>query len=315
MRPMLAEDAILEKLRYPLVLMPKIDGVRGCHFTGSLTGRSLKPHGNKHVAKLFSHPSLAGCDGELAARKSTHSRLCNLTHSAVSTIEGEPKVKWWLFDYAPNPEIAAMGYLERLELLERIWDYHTDKSVNPGWESVRLVPYRIVKDQHELTEALRTYLEDGYEGVVVRDPHGPYKFGRSTVTEGGFLRIKPFVTAEMRIESMEEGVTNLNEAKRNKLGLIERSSHKANKKPNGMIGSLYGTLITDIKFLGKVVIPVGRRIKVSPGKLTKEERVRYFQDQSLILDRICTIKTFPLGVKDNPRFTTFQSFRSEADMS
>ena len=39
MKPQLAEDAILDAVRFPCIAQPKIDGVRALNLNGTLTGR------------------------------------------------------------------------------------------------------------------------------------------------------------------------------------------------------------------------------------------------------------------------------------
>ena len=43
LKPQLAEDAILDQVRFPCIVQPKIDGVRALNLNGTLTGRSLDP--------------------------------------------------------------------------------------------------------------------------------------------------------------------------------------------------------------------------------------------------------------------------------
>jgi len=45
-RPMKAENAIIEQLKFPLILQPKIDGVRGLNINVQLRTRTLKPFAN-----------------------------------------------------------------------------------------------------------------------------------------------------------------------------------------------------------------------------------------------------------------------------
>ena len=53
MKAMLATDYEEAKLRFPVLAQPKIDGVRGVNFFGTLTGRSLKQHRNKYTTKVL----------------------------------------------------------------------------------------------------------------------------------------------------------------------------------------------------------------------------------------------------------------------
>jgi hypothetical protein len=150
MRPMLAEDYVEDKLVFPLGAQPKIDGVRGLNMLGKLTGRSLKPHKNKYSTSFYSHSSLIGLDGELAANSEVHPDLCRLTSSALGTIEGQPYTIWWLFDYI-TPQTISLGYQDRYNyLIEKIRElYHTNNLV---WQHLRLIPMVICNSLEELLE-------------------------------------------------------------------------------------------------------------------------------------------------------------------
>ncbi len=197
---MLAETWIESKQRFPVLAQPKIDGVRGLNIYGKLTGRSLKQFKNKHVTALFSHSALLGLDGEFIAERETHPDLCRLTTSALGTIEGEPFVVWCLFDFV-TVDSAKLPYFKRLELLR---------------ERVELIVYAFPQFTHHLRVVRSVecshpavldnfesqWLEQGYEGVILRDPNGLHKAGRSTVNEGGLLRIKRFLDFEFMVQEM-----------------------------------------------------------------------------------------------------------------
>ena len=70
---------------------------------------------------------------------------------------------------------------------------------------------------------------EGYEGIMLRDPFGRYKHGRSTLKEGGLAAIKRFVDAEARIVGTYEQMENTNEKQINELGRSSRSHAKAGK--------------------------------------------------------------------------------------
>lgn len=297
-RPMLAEDWDRAKQRYPVIAMAKIDGVRAINQDGVLYGRSLNPHANRYVTQMFSGEDLAGLDGELAAAAPTHPRLVSLTTSAVNTIEGEPDLSWWVFDdyLAPGP------YEQRLEaLVKRVQKLGEDDP----WLAPRLkvVPWEVIRSEQELENFKEDCLGKGYEGVILRDPKGNHKEGRSTVIEGGFLRIKPFVIEEAFIFGFEQGMTNANPAKVNNLGLTERSTHKENLVPNGKIGNLRA-----------VCLKTGKIIKIGPGRMKHDEREKFMLQPTLLIGQVCKYKHFPYGVKDKPRFPTFESFRSLSDL-
>lgn len=316
MKPMLASDYDVNKLRFPLVAQPKIDGVRALfpYTDERLRARSLKSHANLHVTQLYSYEVFRGFDGEMAAEAPTHPNLCSLTTSALSTVEGKPWVQWHVFDYV-TAETIHLPYLRRYELMLEALQV-AQAFVSHGVYRIVPMPYRIIASLAELDAYDEENLLAGYEGTIVRDPNGAYKSGRSTVREGGLLRIKNFIDGEFRIEELVEGQTNENEAQVNELGNQFRSTHKDNMIPNGMVGALRGTLLKDLvdPVSKNVLFAAGTRVHVGAGRMTKKEREFYFQNPEQALGRIGKLKVFPKGIKDKPRFPTFQSFRNENDM-
>jgi DNA ligase-1 len=300
MKPMLASDYVKEKVRFPIIAQPKIDGVRGWNPYGNMVGRSLKPHGNLHTAKMFSDPSFKGLDGELAAESEVHPRLCSLTSSATSTIGGEPFLLWHCFDYVTERTIA-MPYEERYAALINV--------VNTLGGHLRIVPSYSCKDMVQLEAVDEQFLILGFEGTIIRDPKGLHKQGRSTVREGGLLRIKHFIEEEAIVIGLTEGNRNDNEAQINELGRQFRTSHQENKIPNGMLGSMQCRILKTTE-----LFKAGDEITVSPGVMTKEEKIYYWENQNLLINQIIKFKHFAHGVKDKPRFPNFQSIRGKNDI-
>ena len=311
MKPMLASDWVSDKAKYPCCVQPKIDGVRGLNFFGTLTGRSLKKHANKSLTAKFSGSLFAGLDGELAV-SDLHiydESLCRSTTSATTTIDGSDGINWWVFDYITH-ETKELPYKDRYDILKK---YVEDNKLDRY--GVFVVPMVMASNEEQLMSFDAELVGMGYEGTIVRDPNEPYKYGRSTVREGGLLRIKQFVDGEAKVLEVVEGFHNANEAETNELGQTERSTHQENMIPNGMAGSLTCRAIKDIcDPQGALVIFCGQVFTVAPGKMTHADRKLYFANPDLIIGKIIKFKFFPKGIKDKPRFPTFQGFRSEVDM-
>ena len=301
MKPMLASDYDENKLVFPLIVQPKIDGVRGLNLEGRLTGRSLKSHANKYTTEFFSREEFIGFDGELTAQVENHPDLCRLTTSALNRIEGEPIIVWWLFDFI-TPKTKGMAYAERYEALLKRYAEIISADLFLANRLKVIHAYKITT-LAGLLEADAYWLDCGYEGTIIRDPAGLYKQGRSTVREGGLLRIKRFIEEEAIVEAIEEGQTNTNLPDQNELGLQYRSSHAEGMVPNGQVGAL---ICRTVK---------GRHlIKVSAGRMPVQERIWYFENQQKLIGKVIKYKHFPKGVKDKPRFPTFQSFRAASDI-
>jgi DNA ligase-1 len=160
-------------------------------------------------------------------------------------------------------------------------------------------------------------LAAGFEGVCIRQPKGKHKQGRSTPTEGGLQRIKRFVEFEFKVKEILEGEANENEAQINELGHTFRSSHQENKVANGLIGAMIAETLDVVKdpSTGAVLFEKGAEVRVSAGCLPHDARRHYFQHQDEFKEQVHKGKFFPKGIKDKPRFPTWQSFRDSVDIS
>lgn len=315
MKAILACDVDFSKVKWPVMVMPKIDGVRGLNPDSVLVGRSGKRYASILNTEKFSGTQYIGFDGELVAGAAVGALLCSETTSAMTTIHGTVPVKWCLFDCFEGEGItASTPYIERYRLLElRI---NTLFTLAPELQDeLWLVPFSMASNEKEVRDLEIKYLELGYEGLILRDPNGLYKNGRTTAKEANYLRLKPFKDAEILITHITEGRTNENEATLSPNGYSERSTHSENMIPNGMVGNLIGTALQDEFFNNVKVIAKGQVICIGAGKLSHEERKFYFDYPDEIIGKIAKYQYFPIGIKDKPRFPTFQSIRSPIDMN
>jgi DNA ligase 1 len=144
-------------------------------------------------------------------------------------------------------------------------------------------------------------LEKGLEGVILRKPDGIYKCGRSSTNEGILLKLKRYEDSEAEIIGLEQLLSNQNDATTNALGHTERSSHKANMKPMGVLGALN---VRDLKT--KVEFSIGTGFDADTRKELWEMRN--------IIGKIVKYKYFASGSRDKPRFPVFLGFRDKRDM-
>jgi len=310
-------DWFEDKVKFPCLVQAKIDGVASYNRHGVLLGRSLKPHENRFITETWSIPELHGMCGEMTlAGRSVGEDLCRETSSVMRRHEGEPKLTWWLFDYCTE-ETKNLPYCDRYEILkEKVINLNDPELVSSLNIDIGLIPCVAVQSMQELLDFEEKVLNLGYEGVIIRNPNAPFKYGRCGKTFMGAWRIKRFIDAEIRVTEIEEGNTNLNEAKTNERGRTERSSHKENLVPNGMVGNIKGILLKDIidPQSKKVLTTAGEVVTVAPGEMTHEQRKFYFDNPQEIIGKIVKFKLFPKGIKELPRFPRFISIRNENDI-
>jgi len=289
LRPMLAAQAPedLDKLRFPLIASPKLDGLRCLIVDGVAVSRTLKPIRNRHIQSLLGRPEFNGLDGELIVGSPTAPNCMQASTSGVMSADGEPDFRFFLFD---SWQRDRMPY----------WQWHTCNSLIylPSFIHAH-VQYKI-HNVPMLEDLESSVLSDGYEGLILRSPDSPYKFNRSTEREAYMLKLKRFVDSEARVVGYEERMHNANEATRDERGFTKRSSHQDNKIPTGMLGAL-------------VCEKDGLTFNVGTG-FDDTQRLLLWAERDTLPGRIVKYKSFPVGVKDRPRHPVFLGFRDNDDL-
>jgi DNA ligase-1 len=313
LKPQLAEDAILEAVRFPCWVQPKIDGVRAMNMSGRLTGRSLDPFKGFGITDYFSTPVFEGLDGEmiLGNKADCSNRLCSMTTGAMGRFKGITEmadVHWYVFDFL-TANTVKQSYAERYGRLKR----RVNSIDHPR---VHLVPYTVCRTLDELQDRIARNALHGFEGTIIRNPNALYKPGRATLKGQELWRVKPWSDAEIEVISLTQGEINGNEAKTNTLGRTERSSAKAGMLPNGQVGSIQGKLLADFKdpITGKLLFEKGLILTIGSGEMSVAEATHYWNHPDEIVGHVAKFKHMTHGVKDLPRFPTYMSHRLPQDM-
>lgn len=290
MKPMLAVEADLSKLTYPLYAQPKLDGIRVIVKDGVVYSRSLKPIRNKHVQELFGNEDFEGYDGELIVGSPTAKDVFQKTTSGVMSADGEPDVKLYAFDLWDHEGT----FKERIDYL----------IVLEGWKHdspfCEIVYPKFIENEECLLQYYDQVVKEGYEGIMLRSLQQPYKFGRSTVKSQHLLKLKPFLDDEFKVVGFTERMHNTNEAVKNALGRTERSSAKEGLVPTGMLGALV------LKF-GDDTFECGTGF-------TDAERTEIWNNQWKYLGALAKIRYQELGSKGKPRFPSMIGWRDEEDL-
>jgi len=288
MRPLLAhtiEDT--SKIKYPVLVSQKLDGIRCLIIDGVAVSRSLKPIRNDYVQSILGKPEFNGLDGELIVDNPYASDCYRVTNSGVMSKDGEPDFNYHIFDRWDDPR----GFMDRYASLLR----HNLTS------RFSVVPHRWAYSEDDLLRIEQAHLSLGAEGVMVRSLNGPYKQGRSTMREGVLGKLKRFFEEEYQVIGFEERLHNENEATINELGYTERSSHKENKLGRGDLGAL--------------VLQTKDGVVFKCGTGFDDDVRRYiWRQKTYLLGRFAKVKSFSVGVKDAPRFPVFVGFRSREDL-
>ena len=290
-KPLLAGNFDPKKAKFPYAATPKIDGIRFLMISGQAVSRSFKPIRNEYIQKVLSENLPNGVDGELTAGHNFQESTGN-----IMRIEGESKFKVWIFDYVDPTATEMNGYTDRMLQLKEFEPFNL-----PDYQVLYPVT---VSTQSEIDQLMTSNLEAGFEGLILRDPNGIYKFGRSTVKENILLKVKDFCDAEAVVVGFKEKLHNTNTATKDAFGRTERSTSKSGLVPTGVLGG----------FILKM--PTGQEFTCGTG-LNDELREEIWKNRDFYLGKMVKYKYMKFGIKEEtgvPRHPVFLGFRSEDDL-
>lgn len=309
-RPLLAftiEDT--SKLKYPLYVSPKMDGLRCIVENGVAYSRSGKPFRSPVVQALFSSGRFDNLDGELIYgdmfAKDVFSKSTSACMSKTWPEELDPtQLKFYVFDEVPNgnnPEEMLKPYSERLVSIAQRLDGVAEFDKIP----VYMVVQTKVDNEEQLLAIESSLLTQGAEGVMGRSINGRYKPGRSTEKDGIIGKLKRFSQSECVVIGFQEKMHNTNEQKRDEFGYAERSTSKEGMTPAGALGAfLCKSLETGVEF------------SMGSG-LDDKMRQEIWNNKEKWMGKILTFKYFAIGIKQEtmaPRFPIFIGERHPDDL-
>ena len=289
-RPLLSCEVPLDKVKFPIYISTKFDGIRALVIDGVVYSRSLKPIRNKHVQKLFGKPEYNGFDGELIVGDIYAKDVFQKTTSGVMSEDGTPDVTYYVFDVFTN---NIETYKERLYTLN-------DKLVLVQFTNVVATQQWYIETEEELTKLLSKEKVKGGEGLIGRSPNGVYKYGRSTPKEQLSIKFKFFEQEEFEVVGFNERMHNTNEQKRDELGYAERSSAKDGLVPTDTLGSL--------------VLKYGDDTFSCGTGFSDALRYEIWSNQDKYLGKLASIRYMSVGAKDLPRCPSVVWFRSGDDL-
>ncbi len=193
----------------------KIDGVR-CSFylkdghivTASRGGNSYdySTHhfiNNPEFIKFFNnHPDII-LDGELYKHGKSLQQISGAARMEKNAVDCD-----WLEYYIYDIMDGTKTFEERLEVLNEISEeLHLGFNPNREWKSgelqIQMVPQEQVKGWESIQRLHDKYVEEGFEGVVIRDPSKVYNFGGRT---NAMIKVKHYKDAEFKIVGYSEGL-------------------------------------------------------------------------------------------------------------
>lgn len=187
--------------KFPYYSQPKLDGVRCLVSKDGMQSRNGKPiisapHIREALEPFFQKYPDVVLDGELYNNdlKDNFEKIISLARKTKPTAadleESKQMIQYWVYDC-----IMDGGFDDRNQF---IWDAIDHE--NP----IQLVPLAIASNEKQVNELLGKWIEEGYEGQMLRVPDSLYEGKRSK----NLIKHKEFEDDEFQIVSIEEGKGN-----------------------------------------------------------------------------------------------------------
>lgn len=255
---------------------PKIDGIRGIigpfgdnDSYVSLSRKGLPLYNTEHIVE-----ELAGFAQTFFRRNDVwpvfdgefYTHGWELSSSITSTQSKHPeatRLQYHVFDFITMPEwIRGQCKAElhfRNKILGNVLTYASD--------SIVVVPSLLSLDAEEIQFISSSYVDDGYEGSVLKGAHSLYEFKRSKA----WLKFKPFHDDDLLIVGLECGWMD--------------SNNNFYDENDPRVDTSSATKI--VKSL--IVERGGVRTNVGSG-LSRDQRVQFAQQRNLLLGKIATVR-------------------------
>lgn len=289
------EQVDLTTINYPIFASTKLDGIRCIFKDGKMLSRSLKEIPNKQLQekfqnlKDFSKENNVVLDGELYGIGLTFQQITHFVMTddleAKKIKESLPdNLKFWCFDIIKDspdePFIERFKYYNSLKIKDMV----TVKQI-------------LVKSKEDVEGMFEKVLEEGFEGLILKNINSKYKFGRTTLNSGDCYKVKPYLTFDGKIIRVEERFENTSESYINELGNSQKHSYKDNKIPTG-IAACFVVMYNDQE----------QRVMI-----TGEESMRreIWENKDNYIDMWIEFKGMLVGSKDKVRHPVFIRYRED----
>ena len=275
--PMLATsfDKRKHSVDYPMDVQPKLDGVRCMAYWEGDSVRLMSRNGKswnfcEHIQRELEEvlPKGSVLDGELYIHGATFQEITKLVKKSRKESEN---VEYHVYDvprWENMPEDAT--WEQRFDILsEELWE------LLKNCKSVVTVTSYEAKNEEDVYKLQSDFLEEGYEGAIVRALDGEYRFGYRSRS---LLKVKNFMDEEYEIVNFTTGV-----------GKFE--------------GCIVWICVTEN----------GEEFKVVP-QGSMEERKELYDNAKKHIGRMLKVKFFELTDDGIPRFPVGLGIRLTEDM-
>jgi len=222
-------------------------------------------------------------DGEIMS--SSFQDLMKQVHRKDNVEAGDAVLN--LFDIIPLVEFkqgkSTMGQRRRSQFLKNFENIFNDSGF------ITIVPQRefdldVFTDEIEFRDYMKSMVEAGYEGVMIKEPNAPYECKRTT----SWLKMKPFIEVSLTITEVEEGTGRNN----GRLGAIVCRGVDDNREILVNVGSGFSDSDRTDYWLARDTLP-GQIVEVRADAVTQNQDGTF----SLRFPRFLRFRGFKVGEK------------------
>jgi DNA ligase-1 len=197
------------KIIFPCSIQPKLDGIRCPSTIDGMFSRGREKFSScqhiwKELMEFFSQYSDARLDGELYSNeyKEDFEKICHAVKktsekATPEDIELQKKIKYFVYD---TPRIAdkdeSASFIDRFTIATKLLK---------GYKHIVMVEtIHNIKSEEEIIAHKEKWIQEGYEGAMVRNTLSEYEGKRSY----NLQKVKDFDESEYEIVGINEGTGN-----------------------------------------------------------------------------------------------------------
>ncbi len=206
--PMLAQKFIERKkyIKLPCAVSRKLDGIRMMSTlhgeTVELTSRTFKEflwmnQIRSHLKQIFYKFGNMVLDGEIYSHTLPFSILCGAVRSVNNPSIHDDILEYWIFDIADE----TLSYKNRIDKLKEIKMWYENRYTISS-RCINFEFYEEINDFSLIQNYHDKYVAEGYEGLIIRNLDGMYKFKFRT---NDLQKYKNFEDSEFKIVGFKSG--------------------------------------------------------------------------------------------------------------
>lgn len=299
------DEIDINQLTYPLLVSTKMDGCRLLFKQGKIVTRSLKELPNIQLNQKFeplrkySEENNVILDGEVFAPNIPFQFIvsCFMTED----YEDKKSIKKWTelcqeHDYF----ISRQEVFDKLKfhcfdcLTENLKDTPFNARLGNAENACKSFPELAVAVEHwavysaeEVSQVFDQVILKGYEGLILRNPKAPYKFGRARCSENIAYKLKPWATVDSKIIGIVQATVVNEDAEKtvNELGYSRTSKRQEDRH-------------TIDKAQAFVVDFNGKELSV-PIAMPDTQKIYIWKNKNEYIGKYVEFKFMKIGMKEN----------------